>query len=48
MSNNGRMGPVQNEQSQREYRASLISADMILAMICNPEGETNSSPMTGI
>ena len=48
MSNNGRMGPVQNEQSQYKYCASLISADMILVMIYNPEGETNSSPMMGI
>ena len=48
MSNNGRMGPLQNEQSQREYRASLISANMILAMIRNPHGENVSSPMTGI
>ncbi|KAG2215782.1 hypothetical protein INT45_001785 [Circinella minor] len=42
------MGPLQNEQSQREYRASLISANMILAMIRNPHGENVSSPMTGI
>ncbi|KAG2211417.1 hypothetical protein INT45_013278 [Circinella minor] len=48
MSNSDRMGPLQNEQSQREYRASLISANMILAMICNPHHENVSSPMTGI
>ena len=47
LSNNGRMGPVANQQSRRRFRASLIPAHEISAMIHNPEGESNSSPMVG-
>ena len=47
VSNNGRMGPLENELSVRRFRASRVNPEAIVAMICNPEGEHSSSPMTG-
>ena len=47
LSNNGRMGPLANQQSRRRFCASLVPAHEISAKIYNPEGESNSSPMIG-
>ncbi|KAG2207871.1 hypothetical protein INT45_009799 [Circinella minor] len=45
--NNGRMGPLENQQSRRRYRAAQVPVRDISAMIQNPEGGNASDPMTG-
>ena len=47
LGNNGRMGPLENQQSRRRYRAAQVPIRDIPAMIQNPESENTSDPMMG-